>query len=169
VAGAEVGSGGPDSCAGDEFEGGPRGWPGPAVEVEPHGQRRAQGAAGQADLDPVGTRIAIVPDGPAQQALADVHLAVGCGALPVLKCGHACLERDVNDPPEREQAHCRAFAWAREKAHFAGMPGSAGPIDADGPGGAAGGCVPVGSTSADATGHGQTMIVNMRLFHIRLL
>jgi len=36
MAGAEVGRGGPDTPAGDEFERGPGGWPRPAVKVQPH-------------------------------------------------------------------------------------------------------------------------------------
>lgn len=101
VAGAEVGRSGPDALAGDEFEGGPCGQRGPAVDVEPHSQRRAQWPPGQADFDPVYARVAIVLDRPADQALTIAQFAVLSRALPAFKGGHARLERDVNDPPER--------------------------------------------------------------------
>jgi hypothetical protein len=39
-------------------------------------------------------------DRPAQQAWANAKFTVLPCALPVLKGGHACLERDVDDPPE---------------------------------------------------------------------
>src|SRR5215469_4529518 len=84
MAGAEVGRGRPDTRTGAELESGPGGWPVPAVDVEPHGQQRAQRPAGQADLDAVGTRVAIVVDGPAEQAPGDVQVGVGPGALPAL-------------------------------------------------------------------------------------
>jgi hypothetical protein len=100
VAGAEVGCGGPDAVARDEFEGGPCGGPGPAVDVEPHAQRPAQRSAGEANLDPACAGVAIVLDRPAQQALANAKFAILLCALPVLKGGHACLERGVDDPPE---------------------------------------------------------------------
>jgi hypothetical protein len=100
VAGAEVGCGGPDAVARDEFEGGPCGGPGPAVDVEPHAQRPAQRSAGEANLDPACAGVAIALDRPAQQALAKMKFAILLCALPVLKCGHACFERDVDDPPE---------------------------------------------------------------------
>ena len=119
MAGAEVGRGRPDARTGDEFESGPRDWPGPAVDVELPGQQRAQRPAGQADLDAVGSRVAIVLDGPAQQAPADAHVGVGPGAQLVLKCGHACLERDVNDPPEQQPVRSRALA----RAHYTGSCG----------------------------------------------
>src|SRR6516162_3214274 len=100
MAGAEVGSSGPDAVARDEFEGGPCGRPGPAVDVEPHAEQRAQRSPGKANLDPACAGGAIVLDRPAQQAVANAKFAVLLCALPVLKGGHACFERDVNDPPE---------------------------------------------------------------------
>jgi hypothetical protein len=39
-------------------------------------------------------------DRPAQPALADVDFAVVSLTQQALKCGHARVERDVNDPPE---------------------------------------------------------------------
>jgi hypothetical protein len=100
MAGPEVGCGGPDALAWDELEGGPCGPPGPAVEVEPHAQWPAQQPPGQANLDPVGAGLAVVPDRPAQQALANAEFAAVLDARPVLESGHVCLERDVGDPPE---------------------------------------------------------------------
>jgi hypothetical protein len=41
-----------------------------------------------------------VLDRPAQQALADAKFEVLFCSLPILKGGHTCLERDVDDPPE---------------------------------------------------------------------
>jgi cyanate permease len=52
------------------------------------------------NLDPACAGVAIVLDRPAQQALANAKFAVLLCALPLLKGGHACLERDVDDPPE---------------------------------------------------------------------
>jgi hypothetical protein len=100
VAGAEVGCGGTDAVARDEFEGGPCGGPGPTVDVEPHAQQRAQRSPCEVNLDPACAGVAIVLDRPAQQALANAKFAVLLCALPVLKGSHACLERDVDDPPE---------------------------------------------------------------------
>jgi hypothetical protein len=45
-----------------------------------------------------------VLDRPAQQALADVQIVVLSVAMTVLQRCHARLERDVNDPPERQHA-----------------------------------------------------------------
>jgi len=39
-------------------------------------------------------------DRPAQQALADAKFGVLSCSRPILKGGHTCLERDVDDPPE---------------------------------------------------------------------
>jgi hypothetical protein len=97
VAGAEIGRAGPDAPAGDELNSGGRA--GPAVDVQPHRQQRAQRTAGQADLDPTCPGIAIVLGRPAQQAFAEPEFAVPC-ALPAVKGGHTRLERDVHDPPE---------------------------------------------------------------------
>ena len=55
---------------------------------------------GPAGLNPAGIRVAIVFDRAAQSALADLHFAILSCVLPALECGHAHLERDVNDPPE---------------------------------------------------------------------
>src|SRR5262249_51422918 len=49
-------------------------------------------------------------DRPAQQALADVPFAVVPRALPAFQCGHADLERNVNDPRERQPGHRTAQA-----------------------------------------------------------
>jgi hypothetical protein len=98
VAGAEVGGGGADPPAGDELERGGR-W-GPAVDVQPHAQVRAQRSPGQADLDAAGAGVAVILDRPAQQAVADPEFAAVPRAPPAVKSGHACLERDVGDPPE---------------------------------------------------------------------
>jgi hypothetical protein len=44
--------------------------------------------------------VGVVLDRPAQQAFAEPASAALSGALPAVKCGHARLERDVDDPPE---------------------------------------------------------------------
>ena len=54
--------------AGDEFQSGGR--RGPAVDVQPHVQGRAQRSPGQADLDPARARVAIVLQRPEQLAPA---------------------------------------------------------------------------------------------------
>jgi hypothetical protein len=56
---------------------------------------------GVLNLDPVCTRVAIVLGRPAHSAAADWQFAGLPCALPAVECGHACLERDVDDPPER--------------------------------------------------------------------
>jgi len=76
------------------------------VDVQPHPQRPAQRSPGQADLDAAGPQVVL--DRPAHEALAEVQWAVVFGALPALKRGHACLEGDVNDPPERQPARSGA-------------------------------------------------------------
>jgi hypothetical protein len=51
-------------------------------------------------------------DRPAQSAFADSQFAVRACALPVLNCGQARLEGDVDDPPERQPSRDRAGARA---------------------------------------------------------
>ena len=60
-----------------------------------------RGSPGQAHIDPAGTRVAIMLDWPAELAVADLQGAVVSLAPPALKCGHARLEWDINDPLER--------------------------------------------------------------------
>jgi len=46
------------------------------VDVEPYAHRRTQRSAGEADLDPAGAEVRIVPGRAAQQALAQAQFAV---------------------------------------------------------------------------------------------
>jgi hypothetical protein len=45
--------------------------------------------------------VVIALDRPAQEALAEVQFTVVSGESPALQRGHAGVERDVHDPPER--------------------------------------------------------------------
>ena len=83
------------------------------IGLQSHPQRRAQRPAGQADLDPAGPAVPVVPDRPADQALTGAPSAVVPGELPAFQAGHACSERDVHDPPERQPGP----GWARARAH----------------------------------------------------
>ena len=73
---------------------------GPAVDVQSHPQGRAQRSPGQEDVDPARASAAIVLDRPAQHACAEPEFAARPGALLVIKCGHAGLQRNVHNPPE---------------------------------------------------------------------
>ena len=113
VAGPEVGGAGPDVPAGDEFQRGPRGRGGPVVGLQPHPQRRAQRPAGKVDLDLAGPAVPVVLGRSADQALAGAPSAVVRGDLPAFEGGHACSERDVHDPPERQPGPGRAAGRGR--------------------------------------------------------
>ena len=66
-------------------------------------RRRAQRPTGQADLDPARAGAMIALGRAAQQALAQGQFAVVSGQLLAVQRGHAGVERDVCDPPERQQ------------------------------------------------------------------
>ena len=70
-----------------------------SITSAPPGQR----PAGQPDLDPAGTEPLIALDRPSRQAVAEAQFAVVSVEVPALEGGHASVEWDTRDAPERRQ------------------------------------------------------------------